>query len=364
MEAFASIIVSVSSEKVIFYNFITNLSKYQTIKNYELILINDNVDYIINDELIKNMGIFNFKIISPCQKLGYGVANNLGVDYATNEYIVFMNDDIIMKNGCLEYLIEMLKPQTVGAVQPKLMYPQNNLIQSTGHVFTKYTNAHAFENSQSNNPYVNKSFVRKALTTALCATKKTLFYSMGKFDTQYYNAWEGMEYTLKLSNNGYKCIYDHRAEAFHIRGGARVLYSLDESAQSAMFWSKWSNCIDDDLNELFSLQLSEKQLNFSYTLFNFSKLCNIKSILNKSNIQIVNEISYVFNSGLKTIDLMRVLPCKLLENNYNIIYFVNNYIQVKNNLLWFSMRSQYNDMIFDLCGNVIRIKELLPNPSL
>lgn len=357
----ATIIISVDSNKTNFDNFIFFLSNYRTINDYEIIIVNDFADFTFDNDYFLSQGIKNVEIITAEHKLGYGAANNLAVEKSACDIIVFLNDDIILKENCLEKLIERLKNTQVGAVQPKLIYPQNNMIQSTGHVFTKYTNAHAFENISSTNDLVNRNYTRKALTTAVCATKKELFEKFGGFDTSYYNAWEGMEYTLKLSTNGYKCIYEHQAEAYHIRGGARSGYLLDEDAQSALFWSRWNCKIIEDLNEIISLQLDTKMLDSNYLLINFSKLTTCDTILRKCGMNISNIFSYTYNSGLKHVDFFRFVPVALLKSKLNIIYFANNFTQIKNNNLWFELRRERADLIVDLSGNVLKVSDLLPN---
>lgn len=239
----ASIIISTNSNRTLFENFLFHLSQYPTINEYEIIVINDGGEYSISEEQYKDLGLNCVHKIDLSEKQGYGAANNIATQSANCDYLIFMNDDIILKPDCLEKMLSVLKRDDVSAVQPKLIYPQSNLVQSTGHIFTKFTNAHALENAHIDSRIVNKSGERQALTTALCATKKTSFSKMGKFSAEYYNAWEGMEYTLKLTYNGEKCWYAHEAEAYHIRGGARNQYELNEEAQSAIFWSKWSKNI-------------------------------------------------------------------------------------------------------------------------
>lgn len=350
----ASIIVSISSNKVLLDNFLSNLSKYENINEYELIFVNDDSDFIFNEEYIHSFNIKNVKVINISAKKGYGVANNLAVEYADSEIIIFMNDDVFPKNNCFEILINDLKCNKCDAVQPKLIYPQTNTIQSTGHVFTNYTNSHAFEN-QSLESNVICSDYRTALTTALCATRKDLFFKMGKFDPIYINAWEGMEYTLKLTTKGYKCYFDSDAEAYHIRGGARNMFKLDETCQSAIFWSRWHNLITPDLHDFIVKQLDDSELNSSYIVLNFSKLVNEKEFLSQCKINAREVISYSYNSGEKSIDFLKSLPTSLCSIDNNIIYLSNNFTQVIKNSLWFDLRKSNQDIIIDLCGNVIRV---------
>lgn len=350
----ASIIISTSSNKVLLENFLTYLSNYNNINDYELIFVNDDSDYIFDEKYVHSFNIKNVKVVNISPKKGYGVANNLAVEHAHSEIIIFMNDDILLKENCLEILVNDLNCNKCDAVQPKLIYPQTNTIQSTGHVFTNYTNSHAFEHQPLESNIIYSDY-RSALTTALCATRKDLFLKMGKFDPVYINAWEGMEYTLKLTTKGYMCYFDSNAEAYHIRGGARNLFKLDETCQSAIFWSRWHNKIKPDLHKFIVKQLNDYEFNNSYVILNFSKLVNEKEFLSKCNIKQKEIISYSYNSGEKTIDFLKVLPTSLCSIDKNMIYLSNNFTQVIKNSLWFDLRKDNHDLIIDLCGNVIRV---------
>lgn len=354
----ASIIISTNSNRTLFENFLINLSEYPTIGDYEIIEINDGGEYSISKEQHQQYGLKNVHKIDSEKKLGYGTANNLASKKANCKNLIFMNDDIILKPGCLETILDDLGKDEIAVVQPKLIYPQNNLVQSTGHVFTKLTNAHALENIHSDSAIANRSHRRQALTTALCATAKEDFFDAGGFSTDYYNAWEGMEYTLKITAKGKKCWYESKAEAYHIRGGARNQYSLNEEAQAALFWSRWSNSISEDLYEIISEQLTDNSFS-KYLLLNFSKHPAPMPILEKCNLSILDTVSYTYISGSKSLDFFRCLPNSFCRSNNDIIYFTNNYTQVKNNCLWFECRRNNNDLIIDLSGNVIHTNSLI-----
>ncbi len=358
-----SIIISVDSSKILFENFISELANYPKIKNYEILFVNDSENAIFDTTLLQRYNIEFAKIIYPEHKMGYGAANNLVAEKASGEFLVFMNDDVVLMNNCLEILISDLNDNHFAAVQPKLIYPQSNLVQSTGHIFTNYSNSHAFENANRNADIVNTSGWRTALTTAVCATRKDLFIKMGMFDTIYYNAWEGMEYTLKLTLNGFGCWYESKAEAYHIRGGARGAYSLNEEAQAAIFWSRWSSKIPNDLCKYITLQLNSYDIEDDYLLLNFSKIPDISFLQKNCNLYYRNSINYTYFSGMKHIDFIRQIPLSIIKSKSPIIYLVNNFKDIQGNMFWLEHRikSFHKDIVIDLSGNVMYAHQLLPN---
>ena len=95
-----------------------------------------------------------------------------------------------------------------------------------------------------------------------------------------------------------------------------------------------------------------------YFVLNFSRLVDIKNILAASGLLSENIISYSYISGENKVDLFKTIPTKFCELNKNIIYFSNNFTQLIQNKIWFELRKDNcpdcNDMILDLCGNIIK----------
>ena len=49
----------------------------------------------------------------------------------------------------------------------------------------------------------------------------------------------------------------------------------------------------------------------------------------------------------------------MLEERCEYIYFANNFCQVKNNPVWFGKRGDYEDIIVDLSGNLMKVSEIV-----
>lgn len=84
--------------------------KDQTYRDFEVIVINDkskdNSLNILNDYVAENLNI-NFKIIDNEINLGLSRTRNKGMDLATGDYILFMdNDDTLADEFSLQYFID------------------------------------------------------------------------------------------------------------------------------------------------------------------------------------------------------------------------------------------------------------------
>lgn len=354
----ASIIISLDSGEVFTRNFLYLLSKYDSISEYEIILTSDGNNEIDYKNIIYDYFCDRCTYIKNNLKHGYSMVNNIASQYATTNILIFMNADVILAKECLEFLTAPLSDNEIDAVQPLLIYPQNMSVQSTGHVFCQYYNTHLLENRSITDDIVNQPGYRKAFTTALCAIRKDAFKKYRGFNEKYFNAWEGMELGLKITSNGGKCYYNPQAKAYHIRGGGRGQYKIDETPQTAYFWTQWGHNISENLSEILNKQLKnlEKYNNNTYFLINFSCIQDFDYITSKLSITISDSIKYTELAGYVNIEFFKTLPYFWLSFEENIIYLANNFTVVKNNKLWFDMRKNHNDLIIDLSGNCLTCK--------
>lgn len=353
----ASIIIALDSSYKFTEVFLGNLCRYATLSEYELIFTDDGNNEVDYKQLL-DIYIKNYRYIPHNKKYGYGIVNNHAVQLSHSDILIFMNADILLTEKCLETLIDSLKKHNAVAVQPLLIYPQTNLVQSTGHVFYKYYNAHLFENRYISDPIVQTPGIRKSLTTALCVMYKHIFLAYNGFDEYYFNAWEGMELMLKFSLDGKICFYEPKAVAYHIRGGGRGQYYIDETPQTARFWTYWGNKIDEDITDKYLMQIPESMLSKSYILINFSCITNLENIFEKLPIIIDHYVNYCELAKMDKIEFFKELPYAYSTLNTCFIFFSNNFKNIVNNQLWFSQRGEKHDYIMDLSGNLLRPKRL------
>lgn len=183
----------------------------------EIIIVCDGCDNISTMDYLNSMALTDSRIhlIKSEEKSGFAKANNLAVKTSTSETLIFINTDIFPANDCIDKIIHMLNSSDkIAAVQPLLLYPQNGLVQSTGHVFSEFKSGQLFSMRSPMDKIVKQSAARQALTMALCAVKKKVFLQLGSFNEAYYNSHEGMELTLKMTLNGYVCMYCAEAVAY------------------------------------------------------------------------------------------------------------------------------------------------------
>lgn len=99
---------------------------------YEVIVVDNGSG---NDELGRVMEKFSrFRYIRSEINLGFAGGNNLAMQHASGEYILFLNNDTEVDRGFLEPLVSRLKSsESIGMVSPKIrFYNQPEIIQYAG----------------------------------------------------------------------------------------------------------------------------------------------------------------------------------------------------------------------------------------
>ena len=355
-----SYIVAIDNTYALISNFLQQLLCHVK-ESDEIILIDDACNIFDTLVFLDNMAnkYKQIRLIHLKQKAGFGKANNIGISIANGDTIIFINTDIFLESKCIDRMLDLLwSSQKIGAVQPLLVYPQTNKVQSTGHVFSDYRSGQLFSMRKIQDIVLQQNGIRQALTMALCAVKSNVIEEIGGFDEYYYNSHEGLELSLKITLNGYNCYFCSNAIAYHCSGGARKTALNDISKQKAHFYHKWYNSIQSDLVKYLSSQLKLEYQGSNYFILDFSTSNKWKFILKQLNIHTVQHQKFQ-ERFLKNINLFYCLPYSTLNYGGNFLFLCDNMSQLSGNYKWILLREQYKDIIMDLDGNLVPLNYLI-----
>ena len=361
----ASVIVTLNNEYSLTENFFNNLL-YITSNDIEIIIVVDgdtdlNTYYYLQYLQRENK---NIKLHLSSINQGFSIANNIGVSMSEAPYLIFLNSDTFPIDNSLYLLIKYMDNHpNVGVAQGMILYPQTGLVQSTGHIFGYYKTTHAFDGLSQSEPIVNQEAERQALASGFYITRHNIFDEENGFDQLYYNAWEGLEYSLKVHLHGNKCMYYPKAKAYHVKGSGRNRRFRDESYQTGYFWHKWADYIHMDLSDFFIMQLNKIDCSLSYIMINVSGIRNEiwNIILIKTGLKIINGFIIDKPMHQKNISLEDSVPASILHTESHILFVSDNFRDIINNKRIFLLRSSFRskDIILDLNGNVVHIEKML-----
>lgn len=240
--------------------------------NFEIICV-DNASTDDSMEYLESWASeFSIKIVRNQVNMSFSAANNLGVENASGEYLLFLNNDTEVTDGWLdELLIAMKKADNPGAVGAKLIYPQipegtvndgkSFSIQHNGIAFRDSIREKAYfiqpynmGNGQADCDHGTALIERACVTAAVLMMKREAFDEIGGYDERYIYGYEDVDICLKLVKAGYKNYYCPTCLVYHYEFGTQLkdvakavrirrLHNMD------VFKGKWQNYLSEKLLE-------------------------------------------------------------------------------------------------------------------
>ncbi len=182
---------------------------------FEIIIVNNDDNKFV---LTKKYS-FSPKIIQNQKNIGFGRANNLGVQVATGENILFLNPDTVFKKKHLKELLLFFEtnPQ-IGVLSPKII--QASRLQAQPFTCGKKTSLLGiiFRNTILK-PWNKKRpvLVDWVSGTALL-TRKHLFEKVGGFDENFFMYFEDQDLCLRIKKLGYDIVFFPKSKVLHYDG--------------------------------------------------------------------------------------------------------------------------------------------------
>lgn len=356
-----SIITAFNNNYALISNFVEHLLLNVDQQDGELILYSDGCKNSETLDYLRKRAIEVpwIKLFLSKEQKGYSIANNCAVRESTGQILVFMNSDVLPQKGSVEKLVEIVAAtSTPCAAQGRLVFPQNMLIQSTGHLFCGCHNSHIYTGKRYNDPIVLQSGLRQALTTAFCAIPRSVFLSYNGFDERYYNAYEGMELTLKITQDGGKCLYCPDCMAYHITGSTRHAMQYDNEMPGRYFWSAWKARIISDLAVYLQPQITKQMQKQIYFHIECGSISEWPDVLKAIGIATSGNLK-LEDRFVTTIDLYHNLPFSALCYAGPYLFTVNDIASLRGNYNWTTIRNNSDDLVLDGHGNVAYLVDLV-----
>jgi GT2 family glycosyltransferase len=173
------------------------------------------------------------KLIRHRSNVGFGRANNAGLQVAEGRFILLMNPDVTVMPGCVGRLADFLlvRPDA-GAVGPRLQRPDGLLDESARRGFPSpaatlfhYTGlGKVFPNNERLNRYsmghlsATETHEIDAGTAACMMVRRAAIDRVGFFDPDYFMFGEDLDLCYRLKSGGWKVFYLPTARALHAKG--------------------------------------------------------------------------------------------------------------------------------------------------
>lgn len=157
------------------------------------------------------------RLIELSENVGFGLGNNVGVEAATQPYVMLFNSDAYLQmdtgNALLEYLVS--NPD-VSCVTPRVVLPKTHVIQPKTFGFTPNAWRVLMQSTGLNRLFKNSHFfagidgdarwareMQVGWVSGVCmAMRRDEFLSVGGFDQRFFMYCEDIELCMKLSKIG------------------------------------------------------------------------------------------------------------------------------------------------------------------
>lgn len=178
------------------------------------------------------------KLIENKENLGYARGNNIGLQHAHGDFILFLNSDTEVFPGGLEAAVEFMKKNPeVGALSPKTLLPSGKMdpdchrgfptpwasityFLGLGKIFPKsriFGQYHKF--------YLDLSSVHEidAGAGAFMLVPKKVINEVGGWDEQYFFYGEDLDFYYRIKKAGYKVMFYAKPLLKHHKGASSGL---------------------------------------------------------------------------------------------------------------------------------------------
>lgn len=182
---------------------------------------------------------------------GFAEGNNVGLKLCTSEYVLLMNNDILVTdNAWLKKLVSVMDsdPQ-IAIVVPKLLYP-NGTIQFGGGTFDKNLRWLHVGRFQPR----DKCSVRRDIPAATlgCTLVRRDTILDGLDESYWIGLFEDLDFSLKVRSQGFRIVYAPEVEIYHYESATimrnQLLLKDTLERNGRKFYGRWGNWLGGDMS--------------------------------------------------------------------------------------------------------------------
>lgn len=331
----------------------------------ELIIVDNNAEGSKIDNEWKNSG--QFRIIAKKENLMYPNAINLGVEYASGEYLFFCDADTYVTKGFQQALVNALKDESIGYASAKLLNMGTNNVLEFGITSSTCNFPHPFTGRPADHVLVCQDHYPLSACAACSAIRRELFCAVGGLDGNLVHSYSDIDLSLRLLKRHYRtaCVAD--AIAYH-NGSSTIGSGMSENLKEdtkGLFMAKHTSipieigCYLDIACEHFMRQYNLKSK--EYFVLDMSTIIDsnkyIRNVLGHLGLIAVDYYRRPYQQrDAVNIDLINFIPYQIRNYKIPILYFTDSFLAFRKNSLWKKCREGFDDIVVDRNANIEPIK--------
>ena len=170
-----------------------------------------------------------FRVIALQENLGYGPANNVGLEHARGEYLCFLNSDVMPDTPhWLDLMVQDLRSDPgIGIVGGLLLF-EDGTVQHEGMCYERLPEMANWPFPMHPNkgrlPAAGPDLAPTEAVTGACMVMRTdLTRELGGFDEIYaIGDFEDLDLCMRMRERGLRCMIDRRARMWHLERQSQV----------------------------------------------------------------------------------------------------------------------------------------------
>ncbi|MFA8343602.1 MAG: glycosyltransferase [Rhodothermaceae bacterium] len=237
-----SIIIVNYNVKEFILNLLDSIDKCSPEISREVIVVDNNSDDGSVEAIQKLRP--DVKLIANKNNVGFGKANNQGLEICKGKFILLLNPDTIVKEDTFRLLIEKFSSTPdLGMAGCKVLNPDGTLqlacrrsFPGPWTSFTKVTGlSRFFPKSKLFARYnltfkdENESYEVDAISGCFMFIKREVYEKIGGFDPVFFMYGEDLDLCYRVQQAGFKVYYFHDTEIIHYKGESTKRSSIDET---------------------------------------------------------------------------------------------------------------------------------------
>lgn len=321
-----------------------------------------------NELILPENEFAKYDIYKIPENLFWPGAINFGACHTDKEYLLFCDPDLFYIDNWLDNLLDCYnRHENAGVVSAKIINPLNNRIMDYGMGYNRFNTIHIGKELPFDHPTTLTDRKVQAACGAVFLTSHELFKKVNGIDTSMPYIYCDNDYSLKIAELGYdtwvaaKSIVYHKGNTDAHNSKYENFKYLREDSKAA-FYAKNQNKIKINISECFAymhnwIRSTDFRFQYGYYLYNFCTLLDAEEYIKlfpSMGLNVVNQKKIILaQRDIVQINLCDYIPARMIYSNVPFIYFVDSFMSLYNNNLYFRIRNISNDIVVDRQCNIL-----------
>jgi GT2 family glycosyltransferase len=257
-----SIIIPMRDRMELVKRCVDSITRETTYAPYEIVIVDNDSQ---SQEARNFLSTTKHRVLNYGGPFNFSAINNFAVEQTGNPWLLFLNNDTEVIDGdWLTIMAEHIQRSEVGAVGPRLLYPDDTVQHGGIVVGVGGIAEHAFRGFPAEAPGVCRQLQvtrnYSAVTGACLLTRREVFNKVRGFDEERLPVtFSDVDLCLKIRRAGYLVVYTPFARLYHHESGTRR--RTVEPMETGVMRERWAGILDDD--PYYNPNLSRERADFS-----------------------------------------------------------------------------------------------------